>query len=132
MDAVRAEIARERFLLTPDERTQARVELLGQLRDANERGVKVEPRATNDNVIRGWLGLASLAAAAAQNSVTAQTDIQAWTNRYPSHPANEIVRTELLGQRIEPRQTLPHIALLLPLSGRTASAGTTVREIQAA
>ena len=128
VDGVRAEIARERFLLTPEERTQSRVELLGQLRDANERGVKVEPRATTDNVIRGWLELASLAAAAAQNSVTAQTDIQAWANRYPSHPANDIVRTELLGQRIEPRQTLPHIALLLPLSGRTAAAGATVRD----
>ena len=128
VDAVRAEVARERYLLTDDERTQSRVELLNQLRDAQERGVRVEPRAATDNVVRGWLELASLAAAAARSPVTAQADIQAWTTRYPSHPAIDVVRSELLGQQQEPRQSIPHVALLLPLSGRAAAAGATVRD----
>ena len=128
VDAVRAEVARERYLLTDDERTQSRVELLNQLRDAQEHGARVEPRAATDNVVRGWLELASLAAAAARSPVTAQADIQAWTTRYPSHPAIDVVRSELLGQRQEPRQSIPHVALLLPLSGRAAAAGATVRD----
>lgn len=128
VDAVRAEIARERFLITPDDRTQSRIELLNQLREANERGTRVDPRAANDNVIRGWLELAPLAAAAARSPVSAQADLQAWTSRYPSHPANDVVRTELLGQRVEQRQAIPHVALLLPLSGRTGAAGLTVRD----
>ena len=128
VDGVRAEVAREKFLLTSEERTQSRTELLNQLRDANERGVKVEPRAATDNVVRGWLELAALAASAARSPVTAQADIQAWRSRYPTHPAVEVVQTQLLGQREEPVQAVPHVALLLPLSGRSAAAGTTVRD----
>jgi hypothetical protein len=128
VDAVRAEVARERYLVTGDERLQSRVDLLNQLRDAQERGIRVEPRAATDNVVRGWLELAPLAAAASRSPVTAQADIQAWTTRYPTHPAIDVVRSELLGQREEPRQSIPHVALLLPLSGRTAAAGVTVRD----
>ncbi|HEU4626025.1 MAG TPA: penicillin-binding protein activator [Steroidobacteraceae bacterium] len=128
VEAVRAEMARERYLVTADERTQARTELLFQLRDAQERGVRVEPRAVTDPIVRGWLELAPLAAAAARGPATAQLDIQAWTTRYPTHPAADVVRSELLGQRPEPRQAVPHVALLLPLSGRTGAAGTTVRD----
>jgi uncharacterized protein len=128
VDGVRAEIARERFFVSAEERTQSRTDLLNQLRDASERGVRVEPRAATDNVIRGWLELSSLAAAAARSPVTAQADIEAWRSRYPTHPANEVVRTELLGQRQETRQAIPHVALLLPLSGRTGAAGVTVRD----
>ncbi len=127
-DGVRAEIARERFLATSDERTQSRIELLNQLRDAQERGVRVEPRAFTDNVVRGWLELAALGAAAARNAVMAQADIQAWISRYPAHPAIDVVRTELLGQRLGPQQAIPHVALLLPLSGRTGAAGASVRD----
>jgi uncharacterized protein len=128
VDGVRAEIARERFLLTPDERNQARAELLTQLREVSERGVRVDPRTGPDNLIRGWLELSPLAAASARGTVTAQADIEAWRARYPSHPANDVVRMELLGQRPEVRQAIPHVALLLPLSGRTGGAGVTVRD----
>jgi outer membrane PBP1 activator LpoA protein len=128
VEAVRAEIARERYLVTADERAQARTDLLNQLRDAQERGVRVEPRAVTDAVVRGWLELAPLAASATRGTITAQTDIQAWTRRYPSHPAIDVVRSELLGERPQPVQAVPHVALLLPLSGRTGAAGTTVRD----
>ncbi len=128
VDGVRAEITRERFLLTPEERNQVRAELLIQLRELSERGVRVDPRTGPDNLIRGWLELSPLAAAIARGTVTAQADIEAWRTRYPSHPANDVVRTELLGQRPEVREAIPHVALLLPLSGRTGSAGVTVRD----
>jgi outer membrane PBP1 activator LpoA protein len=128
IDGVRAEIARERFLVSAEERNQSREDLLNQLRDSSERGVRIDPRTATDNVIRGWLELAPLAAAAARGPATAQADIEAWRSRYPTHPANDVVRTELLGQRAGPVQTTPHVALLLPLSGRAASAGQTVRD----
>jgi uncharacterized protein len=128
VDGVRAEIARERFLLTPDERNEARAELLSQLREASERGVRVDPRIAPDNIIRGWLELSPLAAAAARGPSTVQADIESWRSRYPTHPANDVVRTELLGQRPEVRQPVAHVALLLPLSGRVAGSGITVRD----
>ena len=54
-DAVRAEMAREKWLTTGQERTAARRELLGALRDASEHGLKIDPRTAADRVVRGWL-----------------------------------------------------------------------------
>ena len=50
VDGVRAEIAAERYA-NAAERTQLRTQLLAALRDARERGVKLEPRPVP---IRSW------------------------------------------------------------------------------
>ncbi len=127
-DGVRAEIVRERLLANPDDRAAARSELLADLRSAQEGGVRVEPRAVADNVMRGWLELAALAAAVARSPTTAIPDVEAWRTRYPGHPASDVVASELLGIELGPRESIPHVALLLPLSGRAASAGVSVRD----
>ena len=127
-DGVRAEIAREKLLVNPADRTAARSELLNDLRSAQEGGVRVEPRAVADNVVRGWLELAPLAASVARNPTGATVDVEAWRTRYPNHPASEVVSSELLGLKPEMRASIPHIALLLPLSGRNGAVGTTVRD----
>jgi len=127
-DGVRAEMARERLLPSPDDRNSARSELLADLRTAQESGVRVEPRAIQDNIVRGWLELAALAASVARSPASSITDVEAWRTRYPNHPASEVVATELLGIKQGPVESIPHVALLLPLSGRTASAGVSVRD----
>ena len=128
VDGVRAAVARERFIVSPDERNQTRIELLAELRSSSERGVRVEPRAVTDPIVRGWLELGPLAAAVARNPTSATADIEAWRTRYATHPANDVVRTELLGLKVEPRQMASHVALLLPLSGRNGAAGVTIRD----
>lgn len=129
-DAVRAEMARERWMSSNQERTAARRDLLTALRDASEHGLKIEPRAAADRVVRGWLELAPLAAAAAQRPSTTQPEIAAWRTRYPNHPADEAVRIELLGMQVTPAsgERVSHIALLLPISGRASGASVSVRE----
>jgi uncharacterized protein len=127
-DGVRAEMARERILANPDDRTAARSELLSDLRSAQEAGVRVEPRAVTDNVVRGWLELAALSAAVARSPTAATPDVEAWRTRYPNHPATDVVNTELLGIQQQPRQSTPHVALLLPLTGRAAVSGISVRD----
>ena len=129
-DAVAAEISAEPWLSNAQELRQGRVNLLGELRDANDHGVKIDPRASNDPVVRGWLELGPLAALAARNPNSAIPEIEAWRARNPNHPAAEIVRTQLLGaQQGQPLETAEaHIALLLPISGRAAAAATQVRD----
>ena len=127
-DGVRAEMAREKVLANPADRTTARSELLADLRSAQESGVRVEPRAIADNVVRGWLELAGLAAAVARNPTASVVDVEAWRTRYPNHPAGEVVGSELLGLKPETRESIPHIALLLPLSGRNGATGAIVRD----
>jgi outer membrane PBP1 activator LpoA protein len=128
LDAVRAEMSSERWLASADQRRAARATLLTELRDASERGVRIDPRSAPDAPTRGWLELAPLAAQAARAPSAATAQIQSWEGRYPGHPADEVVRSELLGQRPVPVVALPHVALLLPLSGRQASAAVSVRD----
>jgi hypothetical protein len=129
-DAIAAEISVEPWLSNAQELRQSRVNLLGELRDASDHGTKIDPRVSTDPVVRGWLELGPLAALAAHNVNSAIPEIEAWRARNPNHPAAEIVRTQLLGaqqgQPIEAAEA--HIALLLPISGRAASASTQVRD----
>ena len=47
--------------------------------------------------------------------------VQRWRSRYPGHPANDVVRTdiEMTGLTAQVERA-PHIALLLPVSGKSA------------
>ncbi len=129
-DAVAAEISAEPWLSNAQELRQSRVTLLGELRDSSDHGARLDPRASNDPVVRGWLELGPLAALAARSPNSAMPEIEAWRARNPNHPAAEIVRTQLLGaQQGQPLDTAEaHIALLLPISGRAAAASTQVRD----
>jgi outer membrane PBP1 activator LpoA protein len=81
---------------------------------------------TTDPVVRGWLTLGSLATATGQQGIGWSNGIVRWREQNSAHPAMVIVENleipedQLLGY---PRR----IALLLPLSGRTASAGRAVQ-----
>jgi len=128
VDAVRAEISAERYSTSPAERTQLRSQLLAQLRQARERGVKLEPQASNDPVVRGWLDLAAVASDERGISLTGAGEAARWRARNPNHPA-----TELLAQAFPPTLTAPaaagtRVALLLPLSGPAAGAAGTIRD----
>jgi uncharacterized protein len=129
-DAVAAEISLEPWLANAQELRQSRLNLLNQLRDASDHGLKIDPRSTNDPVVRGWLELAPLAASASHNPNAAIPEIEAWRSRNPNHPASEIVRTQLLGnQQVQPLEAAEaHIALLLPITGRAGAAATQVRD----
>jgi len=129
-DAVAAEISLEPWLANAQELRQSRLNLLNQLRDAGDHGLKIDPRSTNDPVVRGWLELAPLAASASHNPNAAIPDIERWRARNPNHPASEIVRTQLLGnQQVQPLEAAEaHIALLLPITGRAGAAATQVRD----
>ncbi len=134
-DAVVAQISLEHWLPSVQELRQSRINLLNELRDASERNVRIDPRSAPDPVIRGWLELGPISAAAARSPNASIADVDAWRSRYPNHPASDIVRSELLGQRMQQPAIVgsapgggARIALLLPITGRQAVAATTVRD----
>ena len=129
-DAVAAEISGEPWLANAQDLRQSRLNLLSELRDASDHGVKIDPRVSNDQIIRGWLELGPLAAEAARNLNNTIPQIEAWRARYPNHPAADLVRTQLLGnQQAQPVESAEaHIALLLPISGRAGAAASQVRD----
>jgi uncharacterized protein len=127
-DGIRAALAHERWLDTAAEKLALRRELLTALQQASSRGTKIDPSRTADLIVRGWLELGPLAAAHARDPAMAASDLGAWQQRYPDHPAGALVASDLLGLKITPRSDSGHVALLLPLSGRTAAASVSVRE----
>ena len=131
VDGIRSELARER-LIAPGEVNRARSELLGQLRAAADRGVSLAPPPGSDAMVRGWLEAAGVAADNLRNPTLGTTRLGAFRSRYPSHPALGALAGEPgLIVDLPPESKLenaPHIALMLPLSGRTAAASAQIRD----
>jgi outer membrane PBP1 activator LpoA protein len=130
VDGIRAAQSRER-VVPPGETHTVRSEWLGQLRAAAERGVSLAAPAGSAATLRGWLEAASVAADNARNPTLGATRLAAFRNRYPSHPALGALANEpTVG--IEPREaaleSAPHLALILPLSGRTAAPAAQIRD----
>ena len=132
VDGIRSELALER-LVGPGDARIARSELLGQLRAAGERGVSLVPPPASDTTIRGWLEAASVAADNLRNPTRGATLLAAFRARYPTHPALAALSGEPgVGIEEPPAQleSAPHLALMLPLSGRgsLATAAAQVRD----
>jgi len=127
VDGVRAEIAGERLATTAAERTRLRAELLAQLREARARGVKLEPEASQDPTVRGWLELGAIAGGSGGASLSGGAEAARWRARYPDHPATELL-AGALPAALPVATKLRTVALLLPVSGQ---AGRFAAAIQA-
>jgi outer membrane PBP1 activator LpoA protein len=130
LDGIRSEMARER-LIGPGDARVARSELLAQLRAAAERGVSLAPPPGSDANVRGWLDAASVALDNSRNPTLGATRLAAFRARYPSHPALAALSGEPGIGIPEPPASLeaaPHVALMLPLTGRTSAPAAQIRD----
>ncbi len=129
VEGVRSEIARERFAPAEADRLAARRELLAQLREASRTGMRLDAAAAaRDALLRGWLEVGPIAAQAARGDNAAPA-IASWRARNPTHPAADLLRSEYSATSTAAQ--LPpgaHVAVLLPLTGRNASAGLQIRD----
>ena len=88
--------------------------------------LRASAEAATDPTVRGWLTLGSLATATGQQGIGWSNGVVRWRERNAGHPAMSVLdnldipEDQLLAY---PRR----IALLLPLSGRAASAGNAVQ-----
>ncbi|HEX7416454.1 MAG TPA: penicillin-binding protein activator [Steroidobacteraceae bacterium] len=131
-DAVRAAIARERFLSSQQALADSRAALLRQLRDASERGVHMDAQNAKEPLVQGWLELAGIAAAMARSPAASAPQFEAWRARFPNHPGAEVVRAQAATAPAVSATPVveagAHVALLLPVSGHQAAAGASVRD----
>jgi outer membrane PBP1 activator LpoA protein len=133
-EAVTAGLARDRVAQSDSERTRARRDLLTDLRSAIDRGLRIDPASSRDALVRGWLELGQIAAAAGQSPLSAPAAIERWRGRFPGHPAATIAVSEIVapGERATVRSgalaDASPIALLLPLTGRQAAPAALIRD----
>lgn len=135
VEGVRAGLARDRVATTESDRNIARRDLLSDLRAAIERGLRVDPAASREPLVRGWLEVGQIAADAARNPQGAANAVRSWQGRFPAHPAATVAMAEITmpapGQpagSATQRVASGPIGLLLPLTGRQSLAATLVRD----
>ena len=130
VDGIRSQLARERFI-APGEARAARTELLAQLRAAADRGVALTAPPGSDATVRGWIEAGTIAADNARNPTLGAARLAAFRTRFPSHPALAALANEpSVGGPDQPAtlDKAPHVALLLPLTGRTSAPAAQIRD----
>ncbi|HEX5787023.1 MAG TPA: penicillin-binding protein activator, partial [Woeseiaceae bacterium] len=124
--AVRLLLQREAWLGSARERERNRERLWRGLVDSNPELLRGAADVESDPVVRGWLTIGALAASTGRQGLGWSNGVARWREAYPAHAANSLLDDldiPAAGELDYPRQ----IALLLPLSGNTASAGLAVQ-----
>ncbi len=117
---------RESWLDSAREVEQNRNRLWQGLLFSNPQVLREAAQLASDEQTRGWLTLGSLATTTGQQGIGWNNGIARWREANPGHPALAVIgETELFDQELldYPRQ----VALLLPLSGRSAAAGKAIQ-----
>ncbi len=127
-DAVSSLIARDRLLTNADDRLANQRMIVDGIRAAVLRGGDARAPAGADPVLAGWLELGRIITDTQAGALGAQRRLQGWRERYPAHPANESLWKGLADRPTAVSDQPRQVALLLPLSGRAATAGSAVRD----
>jgi len=127
VDAVRAEMAAEQTAASPAQTQSLRLQLLAAMLDARSRGVRLNPRASDDPIVRGWLALGATASQPGSVSLNGAVLAERWRADYPEHPALSIL-AQAYPAPLARAAPGTRVALLLPLSGAAAPQGYTVRD----
>jgi outer membrane PBP1 activator LpoA protein len=143
VEGTRAFVERERYIADAQALRASREELLVLIRDAALRGASLKAPPQTDALVVGWLALGPIATDAARNPTHAAAALADWKRTFPQHPGGDIVLAAAAspGAPAGPAGPLQNaatpavpaifheqLALLLPLSGRSESVGTAVRD----
>src|SRR5262245_21842991 len=127
-DAVSSLVARERLLTSAADRRANQHMIVDGIRGALLRGAEAKPPAGADPVVAGWIELGRILADAQSGALGVQRRLQAWLERYPDHPASDALWKGIAERPAAAGELPRQVALLLPLSGRAAAAGSAVRD----
>lgn len=93
---------------------------------SDSRAMRSAADISGDPIVRGWLSLGSLAAATGQQGIGWDNGVALWREANASHPGMTILDLLQLPD-INQLEFLHHIALLLPVSGKNATAGSAIQ-----
>ena len=116
----------ERYLPTTAKIAESRERIWETLMSASRAELATWSERAPSKILRGWYDLAHIAKTHLTRPEALAAEITRWQTRYPNHPANP---SAIFGsQSVSPSSTATtdQVAILLPLSGPLASAGTAV------
>jgi outer membrane PBP1 activator LpoA protein len=127
-DGVASLIARDKLMTSPADRQANQRMIIDGVQSSVLRGADARPPAGADAVLAGWLELGKILADAQSGALGVQRRLQSWRERYPAHPADESLWKSIAERPVAAGGRPRQVALLLPLSGRAAAAGSAVRD----
>jgi outer membrane PBP1 activator LpoA protein len=127
-DAVASLVARDKLLTGAADRQANQHMIIEGIEAALARGADARAPAGADPVVAGWLELGRILSDARSGALGTQRRLQAWRDRYPQHPASESLWKGTADRQVASGDQPRQVALLLPLSGRAAAAGSAVRD----
>jgi outer membrane PBP1 activator LpoA protein len=128
LNSARERITLNDLLTDPEQRLENQFgswEAVSGLSDAELQRLRTAPPP---DVLSGWMELVELTRLYLQQPDALSEVIPHWQRRYPGHPAIGPFMDKLLGSMQLAGQPPAQIALLLPLSGPLAGAGTAIRD----
>jgi len=125
MQAVRARIDLERFLVADDEKAQNHAAIWHALSQVPS--VDLQASAGDDADTRGWIDLARVMRNAQTDISYLQQDILDWGTRYPLHPISNAFIDRLLDDYLKDYTPAQGVAVLLPMQGRYKAASDAIR-----
>lgn len=128
MNAVRALIARERFMAATDDITRNQQELWQLLDTLSRTQLQQELNTTRDPVLAGWLELAIIGLENAGSRVRLANAVESWRAAHAAHPVTPDFLKALARPDVGRVGRIDRIALLLPLTSDYAQAAAAVRD----
>ena len=127
-EAVASLVARDKLLTNAADREANQRLIVDGIRGALLRGADAKTPAGADPAVAGWIELGRILADAQSGALGVQRRLQAWRERYPQHPASDALWKGIAERPAAGGEQPRQVALLLPLSGRAAAAGSAVRD----
>jgi len=128
LETARALVLRERYLDDPARIKENQRAIWEALATLTPRALQQLRTSPPPDVLSGWMHLVQIAKSYQLDPVKLQEQLRRWRKAYPKHPAQEDFVTGLSSRREEDVAHPNQLALLLPLSGKFASAANAVRD----
>jgi outer membrane PBP1 activator LpoA protein len=128
LETARELVRREQYLADPlliEANQQAIWQALAMLSERALQQLRTNPPP---DVLSGWMQLVQITKAYQLHPTSLNQAVTRWREAYPNHPVQPALLAELMNRRQEDIVTPNHIALLLPLSGKFATAAEAVQD----
>lgn len=128
LDSARELVERGKYLDAPAVIKANQEAIWAALASMTERALQQLRTAPPPDTLSGWMELVQIAKVYQLSPLRLKEQIVNWQDRYPGHPVADEILNALLERKAEDVAYPDRIALILPLSGRFASAGEALRD----
>ena len=127
-EAIKQMVWLDGLLTRNDEISANQQSIWNKLSSMPDADLQTMRQASVKDTLGGWVELAFLVRLNQYSSASVDTTLEAWQRDYTGHPARRSIIPGLQTHTLQTRNLTGRIAVLLPLSGRTAKQAAAIRD----